>query len=742
VDRWAGTINLEGEAYLAHFNARRMKASCLRCHGRPEDAPASLVQRYGSVAGFHRPVGEVIALDTIAIPLGQSQGVVRLQTLADASIVLAGVAVLFALVLVAFRLVVSGRLAAMTRHFERIATEPESAQLTPVAVQGRDEISLLAGSFNTLVARLRDSYTSLEQRVADRTADLARTNETLQHEVSERVRTQHELENRNDDLQSLNERLDSAAQELKALMQRIAEDHDTSVRFANRSLLSCWDSKSCENEACPAYGHGDSLRCWEIAGTFCQGEVQGTFAQKIGDCRKCEVYQCARSDSIDDLGETFNDMIAALEERQTALSKALWAAEAATKAKSEFLANMSHEIRTPMTAILGFTDLMEDEIACCTVCPEHADCDQRPKTLDMVEIIRRNGSYLLQLINDILDLSKIEAGRLEIQRLPCSPVHVVVDVQSLMRARCEAKGLRLEVEWDGPFPETIQTDDTRLRQILVNLVGNAVKFTDVGTVRLTTRLSHDRDNQPIMEFDIVDTGIGMTGEQVTRLFEPFTQADASASRRFGGTGLGLTISRRLAQMLGGDISLVETTPGAGTCFRATVSSGPLAGIRLLENAASVPLVGSEAKLLSSGAQAVDLLDCRILLAEDGIDNQRLFCQILQRAGAEVTLAENGEIAVQAVLAARDEGKPFAVILMDMQMPVRDGYSATRLLRRRGVDVPIIALTALAMREDSERCIAAGCDCYVSKPIDRRELIETIRRRVEVHASRTIGETRG
>ncbi len=403
----------------------------------------------------------------------------------------------------------------------------------------------------------------------------------------------------------------------------------------------------------------------------------------------------------------------ALESANRALEEFHHNAESATRAKSEFLANMSHEIRTPMTAILGFAELLLGE----------PGIDQAPRErVEALWTIQRNGQYLLSLINDILDLSKIEAGKLHVECIACSPVQVLAEVAALMRVPADAKNLPLKLEYVGPIPESIQSDPLRLRQVLINLVGNAIKFTETGGVRMIARLVQRLGKAPLLQVDVIDSGIGLTQQQMSRLFTPFVQADSSTTRKFGGTGLGLTISKRLAEMLGGDIT-VSSEPGKGSTFSVTVQVGDLERVRLLETPAEAAL--ATAPGCAEAPLPAAPLAGRVLLAEDGPDNQRLIAFMLKKAGAQVTLAENGRIAHHKALTAQARGEPFDAILMDIQMPVMDGYEATQKLRADGYRGPIIALTAHAMEGDRQKCLAAGCSAYLSKPIDRQKLLSTI-----------------
>lgn len=392
------------------------------------------------------------------------------------------------------------------------------------------------------------------------------------------------------------------------------------------------------------------------------------------------------------------------------LERAKVQAEAANRAKSAFLANMSHEIRTPLTAILGFTDLLREG---------NEDTVPPAQRTDAIDTIHNAGNHLLTVINDILDISKIEAEKMTVESIETPIVAILLEVENLLTPRARGKGVTYSTTLDTPIPDRIMCDPTRFRQILMNLASNALKFTEHGTISINAAERQHPDG-PRLVIDIRDTGSGIDIEQNEALFQPFAQANETVTRRHGGTGLGLTISRRLAELMGGSVRLTDPQPGKGSCFRIDLPLKPAPGAKPLNTL-------KEAATNSGEAQhdtAQHPLHGKVLLAEDGIDNQRLIAFHLRKAGAKVDIAENGRIALDLIETASAAHSPYDLLITDMQMPEMDGYTLTAELRDRGYTFPIIALTAHAMPEDRQKCKDAGCDDYATKPIDKALLVKT------------------
>ncbi len=370
---------------------------------------------------------------------------------------------------------------------------------------------------------------------------------------------------------------------------------------------------------------------------------------------------------------------------------------------------MSHEIRTPMNAILGYLDFLVD--------PETSPSEKE----QYADTVRKSGKHLLTILDDILDISSIEACRMNLASVEVDPFVLAEEAVELLRTQAEEKDLEITLELKGQVPAMVHTDGVRVRQILLNLLGNAVKFTQTGSVKLVLEgrhAGHERDVARL-SFSVVDTGAGIDPDEIELLFDAFRQADNSMTRASGGTGLGLTISKRLALLLGGEVN-ATSKPGEGSTFEFVLPVGPESEIEWTTPAAR------EVEPVAPRVDESTPLNARILVVEDVRVNQVLIAAVLRKAGAEIALADDGRAGCDAVREAAEAGKPFDLVFMDMQMPVLDGYSATRELRGAGFTIPIVALTAHAMTGDRERCLEAGCTNYLTKPIDRPELLRTCR----------------
>jgi PAS domain S-box-containing protein len=390
-------------------------------------------------------------------------------------------------------------------------------------------------------------------------------------------------------------------------------------------------------------------------------------------------------------------------QQQEMLQKLEAAKEEAVRAnelKSAFLANMSHEIRTPLGAMIGFADLLKDP---------NITLKER---ISFAEILTRNGEQLSYIINDILDLSKVEAGHLSLEYGDVSPDHIAAEVVSLLGVKAKEKNLILECETDRSTPKSVVTDGVRLRQILLNIVGNAIKFTQFGSVKIRSSGCLGPNGNNSICFEVEDTGVGIPLHQRDRIFEMFVQGDGSMTRRFGGTGLGLALSRRLARELGGDITVVNSEEGNGSTFKIVIEDRP-------EKRNSNIAVYSQ-QSLSTEPVSDSLNGIKVLVVDDAPDNQQLIWRYLTKRGAVVDSAENGLVGCRKALSGN-----YDVILMDIQMPEMDGYTATQRLRSAGYQKPIIALTAHAMDEVRTKCLNVGCNDHLAKPINGKLLVAKV-----------------
>jgi len=558
---------------------------------------------------------------------------------------------------------------------------------------GRDEIGLLIKSFNSMINDLKQRTTSVER--------LNTANRELESEIVERKEAEEKLQ----------------------IFRRFAEessngvglvDIDGNVLFINpalckifgeehpedtygKSVARYYDEKTQKRLAEEIFPDTIAKGRWtgELNVIRKNGEVVPTLNSLSSICND-EGEPFCFSNSLTDLTES----IQIEKERQSytaELEKAKDLAEAANKAKSEFLANMSHEIRTPMNSIIGFSDMLSDE---------NMPQEQR----ENVSIIRESAASLLHLINDILDSSKIEAGQLDVERTDCSLGKLLNSIDSMMKARAYEKCLDFKIMANKDVPAQLYSDPYRLKQCLINLTDNALKFTEQGYVHLQVSL-HKDNGQHFIRFDVEDTGIGIPEDRQVAIFESFTQVDGSTTRKYGGTGLGLTVTKQLAELLGGELSL-SSEEGNGSIFSLSIPTGvDITGQPLLDPAKTLDQGVDESQKTET-----TLFSGRVLVAEDVEGSQILMKLMLTKLGVEVVIAEDGNQALQKALS-----QSFDLILMDMQMPHVNGYEATAALRQRGYETPIVALTAHAMKGDDQECLEAGCDGYLTKPIDRREL---------------------
>ncbi|MEM1068386.1 MAG: ATP-binding protein [Planctomycetota bacterium] len=480
---------------------------------------------------------------------------------------------------------------------------------------------------------------------------------------------------------------------------------DHRVLFGNREF-----SHSVGRSAAELMGSGLSELNWEMVAEGQSADAEHVLPWIEATRNGHTVDDCILHLTVDGERRTFSvncskvgQGLMAIFDDITLLEQAREAAMAASESKSAFLANMSHEIRTPLNAVLGFTDVLRRGLV--------TDTDE---SVDHLNMIHRSGKHLLELINDILDLSKIEAGKMEVESIDTRVDQILLDTSDVLAVKARDRDLSLNVEFQTPMPRLMKSDPTRLKQIVTNLVGNAIKFTQKGSVTISAGVEALPEGAQAVRIDIVDTGIGMTPEQQQRIFESFAQADQTTTRKFGGTGLGLSISRRLTEALGGSLT-VSSQPGHGSTFSV---------LHPIEDGALDDTITPD-QILADRDQAEEMpTDIQrlpskpVLVVDDGEANRRLIELVLGRAGADVTTAENGLQAIEAL--SRND---YELILMDMQMPVVDGYTATRKLRAAGVNTPVIALTGNAMKGDRQKCLDCGCSDFLSKPVDIDQLLQ-------------------
>jgi PAS domain S-box-containing protein len=881
---WTGQIELEGQFYQARFAARRMKEKCLRCHGDPADAPASLIERYGDTAGFHRPVGEVVALDAIAVPVQKYRSAALTHALTDSGMMVGGLLLLLFVAYGIFRLLVSNleKEVNQRRQVEKHIVEQndflkniiESLTYPFYVIDAQDYTIMIANSAagategSTCYSTINKSNQPCTGELVCPLAEVKRTKKSVVTEhlhyekdgnprnievhgypilddhgnvvqmieylidVTERKQEKSKyqtlFESSSDAVMLLDEKgffdcnnatlkiFGCATKEefcskhpaelspppqpcgtdsMALVNQRIAtamkegsnffewmHQRTNGVEFPAEVLLNALDlndrqvvqavvrdiseRKEAEErlrrlamiaeQAYEGIAYADLERIIQFANlswakmhgyetadeligkplSIFHTEEQlktdvipfneevkknGRNMGEVGHVRKDGTKFPAemtvslfRNDQAEPIGVIgFANDITLRKQAENKLNQAKDEAERANQAKSEFLANMSHEIRTPMNAILGFSDLLVDE-------------DLTEEQRGYVLAIRESGQNLLSLINDILDFSKIEAGRLDTEIIDCPLGPLLAGVESMMNSEAEKKGLAFEIRFDKNLPARIRSDPARLRQCLINLTNNAIKFTRTGHVLIKASL-REINAEPHICFEVEDTGIGIPTDKQEAILKSFTQADGSTTRKFGGTGLGLTITKQLAGLLGGNLT-VKSEPGKGSVFSLTIP----ANIDLKSQPLLVEADLTLKKDNKSDQSATGQFAGRVLIAEDVKTNQLLIKSFLEGIGLEVTFAENGKQAVQ-----KAQAHSFDLIFMDIQMPEMDGYEATRTLRRKSVTTPIIALTAHAMEGDQEKCLNIGMDDYITKPIDKNVLIAVLKRWLRQSGSKSL-----